>query len=299
MNQDLVQSVWDEHVGWSRTADLLKSRRVRWGVVVLMLTICGAALQTLAANLAESLNGVPVRLLVAGAGTVALALVPFLSASLLSPNGTRKWLRARSVSEGIKSEVYTFRAGAEPYDKPDALGLLQQKVRNIRDWAKDLERERALVGSPTKPAPPLLDAQAYLQLRVYQQVNQYYRPRAQRNAKLAERFQMIGIAFAGLVAVLSAVATMRGGPGSAAIGPWIAVLTTIGGSIAAYAASARYDFQATAFFATARQLADLAETWAASGRPAPSKEWSDFVRASEEAISVENRGWMAKLDEPR
>jgi SMODS and SLOG-associating 2TM effector domain 1/Protein of unknown function (DUF4231) len=292
-----VQSLWDEHAGWSRTADMLKSRRVRWGIVVLVLTICGATFQTLTTSLAESWNGVPVRFLVAGAATIVLALVPFLSGSLLSPAGARKWLRARSVSEGIKSEVYTYRAGAEPYDKPDALTVLQQKVRSIRDWAKDLERERAMVGSPTKVLPPPLDSDGYLNARVYHQINQYYRPQGQKNAKRADLFQKIGLALAALVAVLSAFATMKGSAGSTDIAPWIAVLTTIGGSVAAYAAGARYEFQATTFYATARQLADLAEDWIASDKQAPSKEWSEFVRACEEAISAENRGWMAKLDE--
>jgi hypothetical protein len=297
VNRDVVQALWDEHVSWSRAADSLKARRTRWGVIVLVLTIVGAVFATLAGNLRESVNGIPVRVVVASAGTVALALVPFLSGSLLSPENTRKWLRARSVSEGIKSEIYTFCAGAEPYNQDDAIGALRQKVHIIEDWAKDIERERVAVGSPSEPAPLSLDADSYLDSRVSQQVEHYYRPKAQRNAQLAARFQRLGITLAGLVAVLSAIATKYGSPGSAALGPWVAVLTTIGASIATYAAGSRYDFQATTFYATARQLLDLALTWKSSGKTAPSKEWSEFVRACEEAISAENRGWMAKLDE--
>jgi hypothetical protein len=75
------------------------------------------------------------------------------------------------------------------------------------------------------------------------------------------------------------------------------VLTTIGGSIATHAAAGRYDFQAATYYATARQLLDLAIGWEAGGKAAPSKEWSEFVRGCEEAISAENRGWMAKLDQ--
>jgi hypothetical protein len=72
----------------------------------------------------------------------------------------------------------------------------------------------------------------------------------------------------------------------------VAVVTTIGGTIAAYAAGSRYEFQATTFHATARQLKDLLGDWAVGARP-----WSDFVRGCEDAISAENRGWMAKLDD--
>jgi hypothetical protein len=295
VTRDVVQSLWDEHVAWSEAATRLKARRTRWSRVVLGLTIGGAALETLAASASGALRGVPLQMLAAGTGAVAFALVPFLSSSLLSPQDTRKWLRARSVSEGIKSEIFTFRAGAEPYDGRDALAALQEKVRGIQDSAKDMERERILVGSPTRPAPPPLDAGGYLEVRVRQQITDYYRPKAKQFAHLAQRAQTIGIVLAGLAAVLSAIVTVTG---SAYVGPWIAVLTTVSGSVAAYAAGNRYDFQTTTFAATARQLEDLANAWTASGRPAPSQAWSELVRACEGAISAENRGWMAKLDEP-
>jgi hypothetical protein len=230
-------------------------------------------------------------------GTVALALVPFLARYFLTSEETRKWVRARSISEAIKSEIYTYQAGAEPYTGTDASEMLRRKVKHIRDWGRNIEIERAKIGSPTKPAPTKLLGDDYLQQRVYQQASKYYRPNATRNAKLAERFRWAEIAMAGLAAVLSAIATFFGDPGSVKLGPWVAVLTTVGGSIAAHAAASRYDFQATTFLATARQLEDLALDWQSGGKPAPSKEWSDFVRACEEAISAENRGWMAKLDE--
>ncbi len=294
MSPDVVQSLWDEHVGWSDAASRLKSRRARWSRMVLILTVIGAALETLAASVSGTVSGISLRTLAAGSGAVAFALVPFLSRSFLSPEDTRKWLRARSVSEGIKSEIYTFRAGAAPYDGPDALATLQLKVRGIQDSAKDIERERVLAGTRTKPAPPALAPDKYLDSRVYQQIKEYYRPKARENARLAQTFQTAGIALAGIAAVLSGIVTITKGE---SIGPWIAVLTTVGGSVAAYAAGNRYDFQTSTFAATARQLEDVANAWTASPKPVPSKEWSELVRACEEAISAENRGWMAKLDE--
>jgi len=230
-------------------------------------------------------------------GTLALALVPFLTRYFLTSEETSKWVRARSISEGIKSEIYIYRAGAEPYTGTDASEILRRKVRDIRNWGRNVEVERAKIGSPTEPAPTKLLGDDYLQQRVYPQAGKYYRPNAKRNAELAERFRWAGIAMAGLAAVLSAIATFFGDAGSVKLGPWVAVLTTVGGSIAAHAAASRYDFKATTFFATARQLEDLALDWQSSGKSAPSNAWSAFVRACEEAISAENRGWMAKLDE--
>jgi hypothetical protein len=82
-----------------------------------------------------------------------------------------------------------FRANVEPYVGPDAIETLRKKVGDIEGWAKNLELERARVGSPTAPAPPILDIAGYLQSRVYQQINGYYRPNAKKNAELAERFR--------------------------------------------------------------------------------------------------------------
>lgn len=294
MTAELVQELWDEHVGWSKAADRLKSRRSYWRFTVLLLTVSGAALQTLAASVKGSPFGFGSGLL----GAAALALVPFLTGYFLTPKDTQKWLRSRSVSEGFKSEIFLYRADAEPYCGPRAAEKLQKRIREIQTWGEGLELERARVGSPTTPAPPKLDPKAYLQARIYQQVNEYYRPKAKESAELAERFRRAAIAMAGLAALLGAAATFLGALGSTTLGPWVAVLTTIGGSISTHAAAGRYDFQATTYFATARQLIDLAQGWRSSGQSAPSKEWSEFVRECEEVISAENCAWMAKLDQP-
>jgi conflict system pore-forming effector with SLATT domain/uncharacterized protein DUF4231 len=238
-------------------------------------------------------SGIPLRVVAASAGAVALALIPLLSRRFLSLRDTRDWQRARSVSEGIKSEVYKFRACAAPYDVPKPLTVLQRKVREIQDAVKDMRGERMIAGAPTKPAPPQLDSEAYLTSRVEMQITRYYRPKARENAVLAQRFQTMGMVVVVLAAALSTLAAVQSAP---SIGPWVAVLMTVAVGLSAYAAANRYDFQSTTFAATARQLEDLADSWRGSDQSAPSKDWSELVRNCEETISAENRGWMAKLD---
>ena len=298
MNGDdaiILQQLWDEHVAWSAAADKLKSRLTTARKIALTLTIAGAALQTLAVTW----NGA--RFAVGMAGTVALALVPFIGGYFLTAADTRRWLRARSISEAIKSEFFRFRASADPYHEDGALDRLLRKVREIRKWGEDMEVVRSRAAFTPGDPPPSLDAAAYLQRRIAQQVSQYYRPKAKQNASLAEQFRFVQILLAGIAAVLSALATFLSGNTSgtaSAFGPWVAVVTTIGGSLAAHAAAARYEFQATTFSATARQLEDLSQDWQSSKKASPSPEWSAFVRDCEEVISAENRGWMAKLDDP-
>ena len=290
---------WKEHRAWSTLADRLKSRRTRARSTVLCLTIVGAALQTLASTVSDA----RIKTVLGIVGFISLALVPVITGYLLKPEETRKWLRARSISEGIKSEFYTYRAGAAPYDGENALKLLLTKFREIRDWGKDMLNLRAAIEEPEnpKPAPGRLGPDEYLAARVYHQIDEYYEPKAALNAQMARRFRFFEILLAILTAVLSGVATAYAGGDSANIkahlGSWVAVLTTIGGSIAAYTLASRYDFQATTFLATAAQLKDLVGDWRTSGAKAPpSLEWSAFVRGCEEAISAENRGWMAKLE---
>lgn len=287
------QEAWDEHVAWSKAATRLKSRRTNARAIVLYLTIAGAALQTLAGTV-RSLS-MPAGI----AGTVALSIVPIIAGYFLKPEATRKWLRARSISEGIKSEVYTYDAGGAPYDGTNAAAKLTAKYREIRDLGKDFITERAAIALSATSAPGPLTSDQYLALRIDQQVVEYYAKKAKEYLEKAEKFRSIEVALALLAAILSAVATYlsshHAGDGIQ-LGPWVAVLTTIGGSIAAYAAAERYDVQATTFFATSAQLQDLARDWRNSGATAPSPEWSTFVRRCEEVISAENRAWMAKLE---
>jgi hypothetical protein len=289
---------WKEHIAWSILADRLKSRRTHARSTVLCLTIAGAALQTLAGTCPQVKTAAGI------AGTIALALVPVIAGYLLKPEETRKWLRARSISEGIKSEFYTYRAGAAPYDGENPLLLLLAKFREIRNWGKDMLNLRAEIEEPKnpKPDPGPLGPNEYLAKRVYHQITEYYEPKAALNARMARRFRVLEILLAILTAVFSAIATASaaGNAGNIKLhlGPWVAVLTTIGGSLAAYALAGRYDFQATTFLATAAQLKDLVADWSTAGAKGPrSPEWSAFVRGCEEAISAENRGWMAKLEE--
>lgn len=287
---EAAQAAWDEHVAWSEAATLLKRRRTIWRRVALALTIAGAALQTLAGMSGDE----RVRFWAGLAGTIALAVVAFAAKWCLSPESTRNWLRARSISEGIKSEVFAFRAGASPYETEEAVPLFVAKWRAIRDLGKDLQLIRAAVAPPRKEVPPRLDSAAYLERRVAEQINRYYRPKAKENADKASQARNAEFWLALLATILGAVATFSK---TESIGPWVAVLTTIGATIATYAAASRYEFQATTFYATARQLDDLRVDWLAAGKTAPSPEWSEFVRECEEAISAENRSWMAKLDE--
>jgi hypothetical protein len=292
VSEQVLLSLWRQHASWAQTAMKLRARRAWWRTVVLVLIFGGAGLQTLAV----ALENTGARRWVGACGVFALLAVAVLSRKFLQPDETRKWQRSRCVSEGIKSEIYAYRAGAAPYVGEHALEQLRTKVGNIVDWARDMAGE-VDVGPMPQPLPPPLNEELYLQRRVGRQIERYYEY-ATNSARRALLFHWIQIGLVVLTAGLGAAVTIFS-TYEVVLGAWIAVLTTMVGGVAAYAAGSRYELRATTALAAVHELQDLVEEWRASGKSAPSAEWSGFVRACEEVISADTRGWMAKIDQGR
>jgi hypothetical protein len=288
VSEQVLLSLWRQQASWARVAVRLRARRAWWRTVVLVLIFGGAGLQTLAVALEDT-----ARRCVGACGVIALLAVAVLSRKYLRPDEARKWQRSRCVSEGIKSEIYAYRAGAAPYVGEHALEQLRTKVGNIVDWARDMAGE-VDVGPMPQPLPPPLDADLYLQRRVGRQIERYYEY-ATNSARFALLFHWIQIGLVVITAAVGAAATLLSSRESV-LGSWIAVLTTMVGGVAAYAAGSRYELRATTALAAVHELQDLVDDWHESGKSAPSPEWSDFVRACEEVISADSRSWMVKID---
>lgn len=294
--QDLVATHWRRHEQWSTLANRLKAQIGFWRTTSLVLGAAGALLQTAAVALGTGIAGTSVSVI----GAVALLFVPFIAKYFLTPEQVRQWLRARSMSEGLKSLVFRYQARAAPFAGGDRLIQLKNAGNKAESsWVEAFAVELAGVEDRGGTPPPVLDPDAYVQRRVRDQIDRYYRPSARTSASRARTLRRAELAMAALAALLGGVTAalkISAAGVSSGLGPWVAVLTTIGGAIAAHAAASRYDQQARVYFATARQLEDLLDEWKADGKPHDPERWSRFVTACEEAISAENRGWMAKLD---
>jgi hypothetical protein len=306
VSEEVLAAIWRRRVGWSRAADRLKRRVTYARAAALVLSSLGAVLGTVAATLPT--DEPRWRTTCAALSAVLLAVATFVTARFLTVDAVRAWTRARSVSEAIKAEVYAFRAGAGPYGDADPAKTLQRKASEVEDAARDLERHIAgiTVGAATPP-PPLPPAE-YVKQRVEDQVEKYYRAKARlyagRLAVLRGLELVLGLAATVLAALAAFIGGSGepqppGGPGGAAtsVAAWVAVLTTLGAALAAHIAAGRYDFLVMSYYATARQLEDLVNTWRSDGAPTDPAAWSAFVRACEDAISVENESWLAKWAE--
>lgn len=294
--QDVVATYWRRHAQWSTLARRLKTRVGFWRMTSLVLGAAGALLQTAAVTLGAGIAGTVVSVV----GAVALVFVPFIARYFLTSEQVRQWLRARAMSEELKSLVFRFRARMAPFAGDDRMIKLEDAGKKAESWVEALVVELASVEDQGGTPPGPLDAEGYVAHRVREQLDGFYRPSARKSASRALVFRWAGLAIAALTAGLGGVAAaLKIAPAtgsSIGLGAWVAVLTTIGGAIAAHAAASRYDQQARVYFATARQLEDLLNEWTARGKPQDAASWSAFVGACEDAISSENRGWMAKLD---
>lgn len=298
MSEDAVAIIWRRRVAWSRAADRVKASIAYARGAALALSASGAVLETVAGTL---LADAPTwRTTFAALGAVLLALATFVATRFVTTDAIRTWIRARSVSEAIKAEVYAYRAAAEPYSGPKAVAILQQKVSGIEGAARDLERHVAAIAVVTALPPPPLAPADYIEKRVRQQVEVYYRPKARLYARRLAAFRLAELLLGLVAAVLGALAAFISGSQQSAnpgIAAWVAVFTTLGAALAAHMGASRYDFLVTSFYATARRLEDLVGEWRAEGSPTAPEAWTDFVRACEEAISIENESWLAKWAE--
>ncbi|MGV9365633.1 DUF4231 domain-containing protein [Amycolatopsis sp. NPDC003731] len=282
---ELIDDIWRQQSLWSQAADRMKRRIGRARLLALTDTCLVAVLGALAVALSGPL---PV------AGRVLAALAAFGAAvlTLLRPAWSgqvlRDWTRARSVSEGLKTEVYLWLARAGAYrDDPRAM-LVHDKTAQIRHAADDLLRHQMGLRPRHRPLPAVHDLASYFAVRVAGQVDGYYRLQAAALARRLRRFRVAEIVLAVAATALGAAASIAGG---ILIATWIAVVMTLAAALTVHVAATRYDYQLIEYLRTAEQLEDI-RTAVATAAP---EELDRLAVRAEGVISVENQAWMAKL----
>jgi hypothetical protein len=281
----VVVHAWRLQRVWSQVAVRLKARIHRARNLGLVLGVFGAVLGVLAVQVGGGADAG--RGLAVGAG-VAVGLVPLVRRGA-SQEAVRAWTRARSVSEGLKSEVYAYLAGGSAYLDGEGDRRLNVRTRDIVASMDDLAGATAGVQPDGRPLPAVDDIDSYLVERVEGQVEGYYRPKAALYARRLGWLRRIEVTLGAASVVL---AVLAGTGGVVAAGAWVAVVSTVAATVAAHAGAARYDHQIVEFERTAARLAQLRMSWQVEGRlPA------ELIDACEEVISIENQAWMARLTE--
>jgi hypothetical protein len=273
---------------WSQTADRLKAGPGSQRVLRLTLTSAAAALALAGSQVEpDSRTGSVVLGVVAALALAGTALLR----SRATAEETRRWTRARSVSEALKSEVFIYLSGTGNYQGSDRDVRLEAVVRKMESEAGDLERFTAGIQPRKRELPDVHDVDSYLDLRVRKsQLEKYYEPKAALMRERLRLLKIIEVALALVAAALAATAAVW--PGVAA---WAAVVTTGGGALAAYIAAERYEFLWIEYSRTASELRRLLER--RTSADGSKLSGAELVQACEQVISVQNEAWMAKWGE--
>jgi hypothetical protein len=279
---------WAQHRVWSLSADRLKRQIDRARIGALLLGVATAVL----AIAADQIGGLSMpagrALSVAAAVTAGVAT---LMQRRISTEQIQNWTRARSVSEGLKSEIYRYLAGGAAYTGAESDRRLGAETRRIVETVSDLRRYALGIEPDGKPLPDVRDVDSYVAGRVTEQIERYYTPKAGLYETRVRRLRWVGDLLGIIAVVLAALAAAFAIDGLVA---WVPVVTTIGTSVVAYVAAARYDQLVIEYLRTAQRLTHLHAEY----RDNPEADAAGFIDACEAALSVENQGWMARWEQP-
>ncbi|HZR52888.1 MAG TPA: DUF4231 domain-containing protein [Streptosporangiaceae bacterium] len=281
----IAEYAWERQSVWSQTADRLKgASQLRWRSRMI-LTVAAAAL-ALAGSQLKPVSAA------ASTGLTAAAAVALAGVGLLrvqqDVEQTRRWTRARSVSEAMKADVYTFLAESGEGRPEDLAQRLAAQVQRLEDEAEDLQPYTQDVTASARPLPQVTDVDSYLEVRVRRsQLENYYGPKSRRLHTRLRQAKAAEVTLTLMAAALAAVASV-----SANAAAWAAVVTTAVAAITAYTAAERYEFLWIEYTRTAAELRRLLDRrTAADGHPLTGMK---LVAECEHVISVQNEAWMAK-----
>ncbi|MDF9810794.1 DUF4231 domain-containing protein [Streptomyces sp. SPB162] len=282
-----VTDLWNEQGVWSQAANRRKRVIGRVRAASLALGIAAAVVGTASSQLAAA-NEILAKVLACVAAAAA-GLIPVVSGRA-GPLQIQDWTRLRSASEAFKRDVYTFLAGVAPYRGDDALPVLLDRFDRTRREASDLLPHIAGVEVGNRGLPPVSGVDSYIELRLKNQIQDYYRPKARLMGRRLALTRRIEFALAASGAALGALS------GAFAVVPaaaWVAVTSTVAAVLAAHSMAAKYEYQQLEFTRTATELEHLMRRREnAAGQDALGPD--AFVERCEQVISVLNDTWMVK-----
>jgi hypothetical protein len=290
---------WEKYRVYAKTSRKRKKELMAWRFRVLILGIAGAVLgllcqEAIRLELHQIIwNRLPTVLGCLSA--LSLGLATYFGKELVTPEQERRWIRSRSIAEALKSQAYMFLTDATPYNTSDKAERLLRETEELLESVRDLPHEGISEEEKLKGLPPgMVTVEDYIKERVDDQINGFYRPRSEAYTNKMQKFKRTGLLLGVIAIVLGALGSTGWTAG------WVAVISTIIASVAAYTYAGRYQYLIISYQATMNRLELLRTRWEASGKTDKDiKERSQFILDCEEAISIENSAWMAELTKMR
>jgi hypothetical protein len=286
-----LTEAWQGQAEWSARASTLKARIARRRSIVLWLVAgtavfggLGTVLTTAAAPATTTAR------LVSAIGALLAAVAGTLQLLASRENTVEQWNRARAVAEALKEAVYRYRTGTGAYAADDRDAVLRRQVDDVVERGRDLLAITVPGAAPAREPPPPMDAAGYAELRLSQQIEGYYLKQVAELSASRARWQRAeqGLLYGGAVigALTASLPEIR-------LAPWVAVVTTIAGAVAAHAEASRFSHLIVSYRATADRLTSLRSRFLDDEARGAPIDFAALVDRAEDAISVENQAWMA------
>ena len=284
-----LNAPWTAYSLWSCTSKYNKNVLDRFNMWSIRLAIGGAIAATLAEQIGRvNLAGRQVYISETATtlgvlATGATALAAFFSRQAQGDNHVSNWTRSRSAAESIKSGIFLYRTGAQPFDAPDRAAQIKQRIDKVTEGMAGVE--------PRQPEPASvpdlgrLSVNQYIAVRVQDQID-WYEKRAkahQGKSDLCRNSTTVLLAISALLTVFAMA------PGVSA---WAPVVATMIAAITAHLKTQQYQMLTATYVATAQRLRSLLSEWGASGKTDADKaERNAFIQRCEETMSAENGSW--------
>jgi hypothetical protein len=290
----LLDVAWKDYRGWAEASGALQRASRRQAISVLVIT-CAAAFFGALASIHWPNDGF-ILVTTSLAAAILVGIGTLLGRYILDANAQQQWIQARATAESIQSECYRYAARCGEYASKDAAQRFKDRIDAFSAAAtsKGLFADaQARAAPPRRPAPAIdMTADWYRTNRLIEQ-RDWYQKRSGEHASTAGRLRNISFA-------LGSVATALGAVSAAHIvnwvAPFVAMMTTVMTSVAAYGALGRQVYLAASYSEMASQVDRLV----ALNREGDLSD-EKLVEAGEDLLSSEHRAWADRvaLQEPR
>jgi hypothetical protein len=293
----VLQDAWSLFTTYDRGAARLRRTFERFQIAIILFGLVA----TLLALLYQELGTQPLRWAVVAAPIVVSALVAVATRRAAG----KRWVVLRAAAESIKSETFRYRtrtgvyadetppAGSNPHRREVLAGHLAEiQSRLMHSEASSGTIAPSDAGSISQDDDPeaddglqALDADAYLRLRLQDQID-YYQRRVRRLERRRSVLQIVAIGAGGAGALVAA----------AGAEVWVALTTAVAAAPPAYLAYLQVDSTIVAYNQAAARLDTLSRGWRARAPAArTTAAFDDLVTQAETVLITELGGWMEQM----
>jgi len=290
-----VQAQWEKHRKWAVLSSNRRRRIEVSRIVKLVVVSMGAALQVASTQVAENQ-----RATISFIGGLLVGIGGYIKGNFLTDEMVQKMVECLAKSQAIRSEIYKFRAQAQPYEdfksNPDeALNRLQEECGRISDSSYD---ENFYLTSPdSEPVPKQLhSANSYIKERMEKMKNDFFLKRAQNMRRRGEFCSACENALLTLGSIAGIGATQKFPDAIqevlSAMSGWGGAFTTISAAFANHVAKEKFTDVARKYTTAAAKLEQLEESWPRDVRNPECAGWDEQVTKCEDVILSTINEWV-------